>query len=149
MRPVRARAGFDALKDYLGLTQEQLEQLNTVRSSTWDELQPLRREAAEKARALREAMKKDPIDSNLVTSLRADIKALRDKMEAGRDEVGTAARKVLTQEQLAKLDRLQEALKLQAAARQAIALRLIEPPEGVGPMGGGPGMMMRPHRRGN
>jgi hypothetical protein len=54
---------------------------------------------------------------------------------------------VLTAEQLSKLEQLQEALKLQAAARQAIALRLIEPPESAGPMGG-PGMMA-PRRRGN
>jgi Spy/CpxP family protein refolding chaperone len=149
MRPRMARAGFDILKDYLGLTQEQLEQLNTLRSSVRDELQPLRRDAAEKARALREAMKKDPIDSNLISSIRADIRALREKMEAKQGEIGTAARKVLTQEQLTKLDQLHEVLKLQAAARQAVALRLIEPPEGLGPMGGGPGMMMGPRRRGN
>jgi Spy/CpxP family protein refolding chaperone len=146
-RPQKSRAAFDALKDYLSLSQEQLNDLDAVRTSVRDELEPIRREAGEKARALRDAMKKDPIDPQVVSGLRAEIKALRDKMEAKQAEVGAKARKVLTAEQLSKLEQLQEALKLQAAARQAIALRLIEPPESAGPMGG-PGMMA-PRRRGN
>ncbi len=134
-RALRDRApAFDELKDALQLHEQQLEYLKSVIASQREALQPLIREQAQRARDLRHEMKKEPVDPSRVSQLRGEIKAGRDQVNARRSEFIAAIRAKLTPTQLDKLADLEKALSLEAAARQARALGLIERLERPGPL---------------
>jgi Spy/CpxP family protein refolding chaperone len=148
--------GLPALKTYLNLTEQQVADIRAVQAATRETVRPLTLEAAEKARALREALKKDPVDAVAVSALRSEIDSLRTRIKAAREDGGKRSRGVLNSTQLGLLADLEKALTLMPAARGAVGLSLIEPPEGMGAqMGpairgqrvGASGMRMRPQRR--
>ncbi len=118
----------DQLKDYLGLSDHQLQDLKSVQSSFREAAQPLMQQIAEKMKAVREALKQDPNAD--VSQLRTDIAGLRDSVQNLRAEYRVRAQNYLTSEQTAKLAALQKALELMPAAHQALGLNLLEPPEG-------------------
>jgi len=128
----------DAIKAYLKLTDQQATDLQALRTSLREAVRPLARQLADKTKTLREELKKDPVNATAVSTLRAEINDLKVQISAKRDEYGAKSRKVLSGEQLAALDALQQALSLLPAARQAIGLNLIDIPEGLaGMLGGG------------
>ncbi len=131
----------DQLKDYLGLSDQQLQDLKGVQSSFRDAAQPLMQQIAEKMRAVRQALKQDPNAD--VSQLRTDIAGLQTGVQNLRAQYRVQAQNYLTGEQTAKLAALQKALELMPAAHQAVGLNLLEPPEGfpagaVGPQFRGP-----------
>ncbi len=143
----------DQLKDYLGLSDQQLQDLKGVQSAFRDAAQPLMQQIAEKMKAVREALRQDPNAD--VSQLRADIAGLQNSMQNLRAEYRIRGQNYLTGEQTAKLAALQKALELMLAAHQAVGLNLLEPPEGFpagaagpqfrGPRGmGGPGFRVPP-----
>lgn len=146
-----AMEGATALKDYLGLTDAQVEQIRTLRRDQAQEVQPEMQAVRTKAQELRKEMQSSAPDAAKVGQLTVELKQLREKAMAGRSGFSDKARAVLTADQQAKLKALEEAAKLAPAARQAAAMGLIAPPprpaaleEGAPP----PAPMMRGRGRG-
>ena len=83
---------------------------------------------AEIARQLRQALREDPIDSDLVSQLRADIEVRQNNIKDLRGNYRISAQNILTADQLKLLADLEQALRLIPAARQAAGLNLIEVP---------------------
>ncbi len=121
----------DALKEYLKLSDQQLADLKAVQKSMREALKPIVDQLAVKGKALREELKKTPVDTAAVTKLRSDIQALHDQAKPIRANYSKQAVGILAHDQQAALANLEQALSLQAAARQAVGLNLIEPPEGA------------------
>lgn len=143
-----------ALKEALGLSDAQVEQLRNVRRDAATALKPEMEKVREKQRALGEAMKADNPDPAVVGRLMVEMKQMRTAARPERAALKEKALAILTAEQKAKLAELEKALKMAPAARQAAGLGLIEPPEGMmeGPGAGRgaararmarPGRMMR------
>jgi Spy/CpxP family protein refolding chaperone len=127
----RAAVNADALKQYLNLTDSQVEQLRTARKDLAQANKPVLDQIREKAQALRQEMKSDKPDSTKVGQLTVELKALREQIRTSRDGLGAKTRAILSPEQQAKLKNLEEAQKLAPAIRQAVALGLIDAPEGA------------------
>jgi Spy/CpxP family protein refolding chaperone len=119
----------EALKEYLKLTPQQVTDLQAVRSSMREAVRPLVQGLEPKVKALRQELRKDPVDSEAVSRLRKELDEARSAIRAKRDEFGAKARAVLTPDQVSSLQALDQALKLQRAAHQAAQLGLIERPE--------------------
>jgi Spy/CpxP family protein refolding chaperone len=149
--------GLQALKTYLNLTDAQVTALAAVQTSLRNAIQPLAQDLAAKTKALRDENSKTTPDPNVVSQLKSEIASLRDQIQTQRSSFRAQAQALLTSDQIAALNKLEQALKLLVTAREAAALDLIDFPEGFG---GGPGglMMLRmrggsgmmgPRRRGN
>lgn len=136
----------DQLRAYLGLTDQQMQELQGVQSSFREAARPLMQQIADKANALRQARQQNPVDSALVSQLQGDLKGLRDQVESLRTQYRTQAQGFLTADQKAKLDALEKALELMPAARQAVGLNLLEAPAGAAEWA--PGPMPRGRRAG-
>jgi len=137
----QAMAGAGALKDYLGLTDAQMEQMRTLRREQAEQVRPEAQAVQAKAQELRKEMQSSTPDAAKVGQLTVELKQLREKAIAERSGFSDKARAVLTPDQKAKLQALEEAAKLAPAARQAAAMGLITPPragtmeEGAPPQG--------------
>ena len=124
----QAMAGAGALKDYLGLTDAQVEQIRTLRREQAQEVRPEAQAVRALAQELRKEMQSSTPDAAKVGQFTVELKQLREKAIAERSGFGDKARAVLTADQQAKLRSLEEAAKLAPAARQAAAMGLIAPP---------------------
>lgn len=133
--PMRGTAQLDALKQNLGLTDQQVDQLRTLRKEQMQSLRPQAEKMRENRRALAEAMKSANPDANQVGQLMVEQRKLAESLRAAHKDRGAGALAILTPEQQAKLKALQDAQALMPAARQATALGLIAPPAGEGPAG--------------
>lgn len=116
-----------ALKEYLGLTDAQVQQIRDVTRQQMESVKPLADQMREKSSALREEMKKETPDQAKVGQLSVDLKNLREQMKSKRTARGDSVSGLLTPEQRTKLKTLEEAAKLGPAVRQAGALGLIDP----------------------
>ncbi len=116
----------DQIESYLGLTNDQLEALKELRSDFREAARQPVQEIAEISRQLREAIGQDPIDSDLVGQLRADIESRQKNVGDLRSNYRVSAKDILTEEQASLLVALQQVLQLIPAARQAAALNLLE-----------------------
>jgi Spy/CpxP family protein refolding chaperone len=83
-----------------------------------------------KSQALRDAMTAPNPDPAQVGQMMVELKGLREQMRAARSGLNEKALAVLTPDQKTKLTTLSEANKAAPAARQAMALGLLAPPEG-------------------
>lgn len=119
-------AGTGALKEYLGLTDAQVQQIREVTKQQMEGVKPLADQMREKGNALRDEMKKESPDQAKVGQLTVELKNLREQMKSKRAARGDSISAILTPEQRAKLKTLGEAAKLGPAARQAGALGLID-----------------------
>jgi Spy/CpxP family protein refolding chaperone len=136
----------DQLKTYLGLSDQQVQDISGVQSSFRQAAQPLMQQMAEKSKDLRQAMQQNPVDSSLVNQLKSDLSGLRDQMQSLRTQYRAQAQGYLTEDQKTKLGALEQALTLLPAARQAAGMNLLEAPAGAA--GWGPGPMPRGRRAG-
>ncbi|NWG13690.1 MAG: Spy/CpxP family protein refolding chaperone [Acidobacteria bacterium] len=137
----------DQLKEYLGLSDQQLQDLKRVQSSLRDASEPLMQQIAEKMKSLRETLRQDPNAD--VSRLKSDIAKLQSDVQSLRAQYKTQALGYLTGDQTAKLAALKKAFELMPAAHQAVGLNLLDPPAGVprggvGPQFRGPGGMAGP-----
>lgn len=133
----------DALKQTLGLSDAQVEQLRGLRREQAQAARPQLEQMKEKQRALAEAMKADNPDPAVVGRLMVELKQARTAARPERAALREKALAVLTPDQKAKLAELEKALTLMPAARQAAALGLIAMPEGIGE-GAGRARMRQP-----
>jgi Spy/CpxP family protein refolding chaperone len=139
-RPTQAPAAGKALQEQLQLTDQQMTQLRDVRKQQMEALRPQLQQLRTEAQKLRDLTQSANPDAAAVGKATLDVKNLREQIRAAREDSDKKARAILTPQQLEKLKDLEAALKLAAAARQAQALGLIDPPEGgmgAGPMGAG------------
>lgn len=138
-------ARTDEVQAFLGLSDQQVKDLNAVRSTFRDAARPLMQQIGEKMKALRDAREQDP-NSATVTQLKADLADLQKQEQTLRSQYRSQAQAILTGQQKSKLAALQQALELMPVARQAVGLNLLDAPQDFpgGPGGawmGGP----RPH----
>lgn len=151
MQPQRLQqaANADALKQYLNLTDAQIQQLKDLRKQHAEAQRPTMEQIRDKRQQLREAVQAANPDSAVIGQLTVDIKKLTESMRSSRTDLQTKTAAVLTADQKTKLAALQDAQKLMPAVGQATALGLLAPPAGAAMMGPrmGPGMGMGPMQR--
>lgn len=137
-------ANADALKQYLSLTDAQVQQLKDLRRQQAESQRPTLEQIRDKRQQLAQAVRAASPDSALIGQLTVDIKNLSESLRSARTDLAAKAHNVLTPDQNTKLAALQEAQKLMPAAGQATALGLLVPPAGAAGagMGQGPGMGM-------
>lgn len=119
---------MNALQEHLSLTQEQLTQLHQIQRDRMQQMRPAMQQIAETQQALEQELQSAAPDPATVGRLTLELRELRGRMPMSRDALREQALTVLTPDQQAKLDGLSEAMKLQPAAAQAMALNLIEAP---------------------
>lgn len=147
MQQMQPAGNADALKQYLGLTDAQVQQLRDLRKQQAESQRPAMEQIRDKQQQLREAVRATNPDAALIGQLTVDIKKLTESMMANRTDLQAKAQALLTPDQKTKMAALEQAQKLMPAAGQATALGLLAPPAGAaGKMGMGPGagMMGRP-----
>lgn len=132
--------GMQALKDHLGLTDAQVEQIRNLRSQEAANMQAQAAAVRAKAVELRQLVQSASPDAAKVGALTLELKQLREKMAASRSALSDKAKAVLSSDQVAKLKGLEEAMKLGPAARQAVGLGLVDAPVAEGVAGGGRGL---------
>ncbi len=130
-------ANADALKDALGLSDAQVQQLRDLRKQEFEAARPAMQQARDKRQALAEAMKSDNPDPAKIGQMMLEMKQLRQSMGSQRSDLQAKARAILTPDQQTKLQSLQDVQARVPALRQAMALGLIAPPAGAGPGGAG------------
>lgn len=134
----RGMANLDALKQVLGLTDQQVTDLKTARESFFtNELRPILEQVREKRQALREEMQRESPSASIVGQLQVEIAELGKQVKAKHAAQVEQLKGMLTDPQKAKLAELQQAAALLPAIHQARALSLLDAPEGE--FGGGPG----------
>lgn len=130
--PPPARQAIAALRNQLGLTDQQVQQLTQLRREQEQVLQPLRQQIQEKAKALRDLMAAPSPDPAVVGSLTLELRNLRQQVRQTNETYHERALAVLTPEQKTKLENLQNAARRAArigpAVRAATLLNLILPP---------------------
>jgi Spy/CpxP family protein refolding chaperone len=125
------RGNLDQLKTFLSLTDPQIQQIKNLEMTQRAVLRPMFKDLATIGRDLRAALKKEPVDPARVTQLRAELQSKRTDIQTQRAVLRTQIQGVLTTQQQAQLQQLQDALNLQAAARQAAMLDLIQARNGL------------------
>ncbi len=128
--PAPGRAGGLAeLKRYLNLDDAQIQQINQARREALQGTQPPAKQLVQAQRELREMLQSPNPDPAAIGKKTLEVQSLREQLRNSRQTVSQAVLNVLTPDQRAKLADLEQAIKLAPAARQAVQLGLIEPPE--------------------
>lgn len=136
------RAG--AVKEALGLTDDQVTELVELRKQERETLRTVSQQVREKSLALRQAVNAGA-DAATVGALTLEIHTLRQQIHGVNEQFHNNAVGLLNADQLAKLKQLEEAAKLRPAIGAATALNLLQPPrQGLG----GPAMFQGPGGRG-
>lgn len=130
-----------ALKEALGLTDQQMQQLLDLRKQAAEDNRAVVEQIRAKRQELATLMQAANPDAAKAGQLLVDIKKLEDQRRAKLEEFRTKALALLTAEQKQKLADLEKALTLGPAARQAVGLGLIVPPQGAPGMFGAPGRL--------
>jgi hypothetical protein len=131
---------FSDLKAFLTLTDAQVQSLTQLRQQENTTIRAKSEEIRTKHEALRKLIESNTTDAAAVGRLMLDIEAARKSIHSEAERFQTQAVAVLNDAQKTRLKTLEDASKLQPAIRQAGALGLLNPPEGVG-FGPGPLMM--------
>ncbi|MBY0508089.1 MAG: periplasmic heavy metal sensor [Bryobacteraceae bacterium] len=127
----RGGAGqFEALKNYLGLTDTQLASLRQARTDAFAQAKPEMKANSEKARELRAEMSKANPDPNTVGRLMTEMKQSRAQRESNQGQLREKSLAVLSEAQKAKLKALEDAASLQDAVREARMSGLLTAPAG-------------------
>ncbi|HSW50097.1 MAG TPA: hypothetical protein VLH09_07980 [Bryobacteraceae bacterium] len=137
----QAGPGVAAVKEFLGLSDQQVQQLIELRREEQQLLQPIGEQTREKAQALRTAMQSASPDPAVVGKLTLDLQNLRKQAAAINDLYHAKALGLLDNAQKEKLETLEQAVLRANRARPAIngatALNLLAPPQP--PAGAAPG----------
>lgn len=142
----------DQIKSYLGLSEEQIQQFQTLRQSFRESVRTIMEDTRAKRQQLREEMARESPSPAIVGDLTVQLRQAHKQVGEKHKEFGEQARNLLTGEQKTKLAALEEAAALVPAIRQAQGLQLLEgEPDGPGfgpGLGMGPGFGMGPGPRG-
>jgi Spy/CpxP family protein refolding chaperone len=119
-----------ALRQYLNLTQAQVEALIQVQESRREAEQAIYQEMREKQMELEDLLRSGSSDYARIGLLFAEIRELQTKVPITGEPYRSQALAVLTEEQRGQLPALVEALERQAPANEAVMMNLIDRPEG-------------------
>jgi len=133
---------YAELKQYLSLTDAQLQSLQTILDNRSQALQNIYTQISQKNQTLSQLLNSDSGTAAQLGQLLLDMRSLQKHLPLNDAPYKTQAVSVLTADQKAKLPKLAEALQLQAAAGQAGMILLIDTPvtgpPGILPIGLGP-----------
>lgn len=141
---------FSDIQVYLGLTNDQVTQLQQLRRSQVQSVQPIMQQLQAKQQSLRQLLSTPGASAAAVGQIVLDMQALRQQLSQGRQTVNQQALNVLNADQKTKLQTLANAQKLLPDIMQATALGLLAPADagmgfgfgrGFGPAGPGMGGM--------
>lgn len=118
--------GHENLKDYLSLSDDQIRQLQDLRQEQFERMQPSMQAMTETQRALDEALEAASPDPVVIGQLTLELRKHREAMPNARDAMREMALGILDSGQRAKLDALEEAIRLQPTAQQAMSLNLLD-----------------------
>jgi ABC-type transporter Mla subunit MlaD len=119
---------FDELKENLGMSTAQLDQLVEILREQNDALQETYRQISEKHRELQTLLESGSRDLNRIGQLTLDIHTLSTK-PPNNSQYRERALAVLSEEQKTKLGPLAQALQLNTPAYQAVTLNLLDAPQ--------------------
>lgn len=122
-----------AVQTYLNLTDAQIASLKQLRQSEGEALKPIFQQMAPMRRSLRAQQENGSADAATAAKAQQDRQALEQQIAPIRASFQQQALAVLTPEQKTKLAALQAAMALLPAIREAGALNLLTPPEGLRP----------------
>ena len=124
-------AGYENLKQALGLTEVQVRQLQELQKARQTQSQAVYQQMSAKQKQLNDLLNAESTDALALGQLEIEVAKLR-KQAAAQPPIRDQALAILNDDQRAKLVDLQNALKLQRAASEAIGLGLIDPqPMGI------------------
>jgi hypothetical protein len=126
---------FEELKENLGLTTFQVEQLVAILREKTEALLETYKQLAQKEAELHSLLTSGSQDLNRIGKLTVDIHNLRTPPSPSNNQYRERALAILTPDQKTKLATLELALRLNPTAYQAVTLNLIEgPPQRILPM---------------
>ena len=119
----------EQLKNFLELTDEQVDGLRGLHRSSRESLMPMLQEMRQKQSELRDAMEQETPDTAYVGQLVVDLKDSREQLKAKRAENRDQALALLTPGQIEALESLKQVMELGPAAHQALRMNLLEGPD--------------------
>src|SRR5262245_32106372 len=128
--PPVPNGSFEELKENLGLTTFQVEQLVAILQEKATALQETYKQIAQKESELYSLLNSGSQDVNRIGQLTLDIHNLRTQPPLSNNEYRQRALAILTPDQKTKLAILEQALRLNPPAYQAVTLNLIDGPPG-------------------
>jgi hypothetical protein len=123
---------YTEIKQYLGLTDSQLQSLQSVLDSRNQAMQNIYGQINQKYTTLNQLMNSDNATAAQLGQIMLDIRNLQKQLPLNDGPYKAQALNVLTADQKTKLPKLSEALQLQTTAGQAGMLLLIDYPQYVG-----------------
>jgi Spy/CpxP family protein refolding chaperone len=146
-RPGQQAPNFDSVKEFLALTDSQIQALQQLRQNQAQAVQADAQQMRTKSQELQDKLAKGT-DANTAGTLLLEIEVIRKRIEAAHTRFHDQAVNSLTAAQKTKLQQLADAEKLRDEIGQAHALNLLayDGPRGMGPDGrmAGPGMGFGP-----
>ena len=124
-RPVRE------LKAALGLENSQVAALEALKLGRHEAQAPIVEQLRDQWRALNQALQSGQTDAAALGQMLLDIESLRVQRRKNDAHYDAQALAVLTSEQQEELKKLERALRLQPAARQAVWLGLLDRPKDI------------------
>ncbi len=131
----------DNVKQYLGLSDTDVANLEALHQATRQAIQPLAEQLHQQEQTLRQSIQNGSATAATIGTATLAIEALRKQIAQKQADAQVKAAASLTAAQQAKLKTLQAAMALAPTIREAHVLGLVTPPEGMGPGGMGPGAM--------
>lgn len=128
------------VKAALGLSDETVSQLQQLRRDQREALRSTFQQIRDNERKLHETLEAGRADATALGNMLLTIQNLRKQVRDSAETYRTQALALLSDEQKAKLQSLEEAAKMRAAIQQAASLNLLKAPE----PGRAGGMMMGP-----
>lgn len=125
-------AQFEAVREALQLSPEQIQQLQDIHAAFREAAQSGREQIRTLQTQLRDEFQSDNPNAAIIGQIQLDIRSLQSQIADTRSEFSQQARALLTPEQAAALWVLEQALAAVPAARQAVALNLIDNQESGG-----------------
>ncbi len=125
----QARPAVAALKTFLDLTDQQVNQLVQLRRDEQETLSPIRQQVADKLKALRDATAAGSPDAAAVGQLTLDVRNLRQQVRQSNEDYHNRALGLLDDTQKTKLKQLEQVVRLRPAVTGATALNLLLPPQ--------------------
>jgi Spy/CpxP family protein refolding chaperone len=126
--------GIEAIQQYLGLTGDQIQQIENARATGRDSERGLAEQIRAKDAELGALLESGTADAGVVGKLALELDTLRGQMKRLADTARQNVLGILSSEQTAKLQTLEEAAKLRPAIEGASGLGLLsQPPPPPGP----------------
>jgi hypothetical protein len=129
IRPAVVRPDYDAVRQYLVLSESQVTQLKQLQESRQQADQAVFEQIMQRQRQVDQLLAAGSTDAATIGRLMVEINGLRKQIPNSGRAYRPQALAVLTEQQKARLPQLEEALRTQRPAGEAVALNLIDYPD--------------------